>query len=280
MPKNIPEEIKNLIINLANEGNSKKEIEEKTGVSRTAIYNILNDEKIIIEQDNSQDEETGEKLSEKIVTEGYDLNDELIQLIFNLKRLANKSGTTLKEFLGDIERITDNYYRFSRNTTKLFDFFMDVSSNLNLDVIAESVEIDKLIELIENFIDEKMYLNELHEKYETIEKFKKKVKKKLERERQFQEKQFEKAKKIIFDLQEIINKQNFALEQLYNENNALKQEKNVALEQPKDMEDVKALKVENFALKQVFAEFEKKFPNEVVEYVKEIKKREGIKNEQ
>lgn len=273
MPTKIAPELKELVIKLANEGLSKEKIAEKTKISRTSVYNILDDEDIVIEKDNSDDIDVGKGLTEKFIVEGYDFNDDIIQLIFNLKRLANKSGQTLKEFLEDIEHIIDQYYKHTNNPIKLFDFICDVSHGM--EIVNKSFDIDKLIELIDNFIDKNIYIDELYKKFNSIEKFKEAKEKELTEIRQFQEQQFEKSLKIINQLKEInqtLSNVVFRAKNMLTNLKKYHEEKMRKIKLRK--KQLKDLNLENNALNQIIKELEQQFPNEIQEYVKKIKENE------
>ena len=107
--KKISDEIKELVIKLTKEGKTKKRITEKTGVSRTSIYNILKDEGIESEPlDESQDKEYSEYLTEAIVGDGWELT-EIPQLIFNARRVTQMINTSLFELHEELVSSLDYY---------------------------------------------------------------------------------------------------------------------------------------------------------------------------
>jgi len=160
MVKKITNEIKQLIINLANDGLTKKKIAEKTGVSRTTVYSILGEENIDIQIEDSQDDQLGDKVTEAIVGEGWDLSERIPQLIYNLKRIAKKSQTNLLEMMEEIEDILDFYLSRSKKPVEIYDKIVDFVNFL------KDKDDYELFENLEGLIEKGYYLSQVEEKIE------------------------------------------------------------------------------------------------------------------
>ena len=123
----ISEEKKERIIELFEKGLNKKEISRSTQVSYPTIKNILN--KNNTEQNQKEiterDEFVKKKLGEIFTYENY-TEEAILDLIFNLKRIAEVSGSELGQFIEDIEFIFDKCHKYSEAPIKLFNYIVDI----------------------------------------------------------------------------------------------------------------------------------------------------------
>jgi len=116
--KKIPDEIKELILKLRNEGKTISEIAIKTKTSESSVGRILKDKGVTLPTSKSK--------SMNKVAKGVNLNDPQLQLFFNLNRVAEKCGSNLGEFLQKVEY---NYGELLKVTDKphgVYLFLMDL----------------------------------------------------------------------------------------------------------------------------------------------------------
>ena len=161
-------EKKNKIIELREKGLNKKEISRATQVSFPTIKNILDDNEIKQNQDllNERNEVLVKKLSEIFNYENC-TEESVLDLIFNLKRIANDSGMELGEFVEDIEFIFDKIHKHTENPIKLFNFIVDISNSLSL--LFNSIEPEPFLEIIQDYYESGLNLNEAKESIIEIE---------------------------------------------------------------------------------------------------------------
>ncbi|MBA7516082.1 hypothetical protein ES705_08127 [subsurface metagenome] len=88
-------------------------------------------------------------------------NDELMQLFFNLNRLASETERDLEEFLEKIEFIIRQYFRYTDSPLQLYDFFLNVASTMAF--ISEEFDMGLFLSKIEDFIDKSIFLDKLDE---------------------------------------------------------------------------------------------------------------------
>lgn len=269
----ISDEQKLKILTFYQKGVSKKDIARIEGVSYPTIRNIISNNEI--EEIQDKNEERSE-IVEKTLSEIFKYEDytegSVLELIYNLKRIGKMSNRDLGAFIEDIEVIFDRYYKLTNNTIKLFDFFMDISNNMSF--ITDSFDIEKLLELIEDFIDQQIFLEELRKEYNSIREFKEAKEQEIEDIKVENDSQFDKLVKIANQYKEINQQLSDVdirmLNVIINQKAYYKRK----LEKRMHRKKIKELINENYALKQVFQEFEEKYPNEVRQYI------ETIKNEQ
>lgn len=94
---------------------------------------------------------------------GNDWNDnnELMQLFFNLNRLAIETDRDLDEFLVKIEFMIRQYHRYSDTPLKLYDFSLNIASIMTF--ISETFDMGLFVSKVENFIDKSIFLDKLNE---------------------------------------------------------------------------------------------------------------------
>jgi len=152
-------------IKLYDDGNTvmtRKEIANTVGLTEPIIRDIIKEHntKEHPERIKEQNEFVKKKLSEILTHEGHD-EESTIKSIFNLQRIAEKSGRNLKEFVDDNEIIYDRIYRFTNETVKVFDFFIDIA--LNMSLTFESFDIQEFLKMVDDYRTRNQYLNELEE---------------------------------------------------------------------------------------------------------------------
>lgn len=164
----ISEEKKTKILELYNNGVNKKDIAKLEEVSYPTIRNVLND--------NNKEQKKGElkekneviekKLSEIFNYENY-TEKCVLDLIFNLKRIANETGSELGDFIESIELIFDKYHKKTENPVKLFNFLLEISENMN--VITDHIDVNVLITVIDKFVNREIEMEQAEEFIADIE---------------------------------------------------------------------------------------------------------------
>lgn len=144
-------------------GTSKKDIARIEGISYPTIRTILKENDI---EGIQEQKETRSKLVEKTLTEIFTYKNKseesVIDLIFNLRRIANKSGKEdLGDFIESIEFIFDQYYKYSSNPIKLFDIFLDISSNMAF--LEDGYNIEEFTKIFEDFYDKCIFIKDADE---------------------------------------------------------------------------------------------------------------------
>ncbi len=266
----ITEEIKNFILELCDQNYSNQEIAKKLNVSHTSVYNTLKESgKERPEKDKNLINALNESFMGRLFWEGWESDTDLTQMFFNLNQLAKRTGRELNEFLEQIEASVTQYFRHSNAPLKLFDVFLDISSNLEF--FEDGYDIKDLTEILENVYDRVIYIKDLEKEYNSIEEFKKAKENEIEQERKINDEQREKWKRFGINAQKNIDNVLIKCENLLINQKAYFEKKLEKLEAP---DKIKELKLENYALNQVFIEFGQRYPKEVKEFVEEIKNRE------
>lgn len=164
----ISEEKKEKIIELFEKGLNKKMISRATQVSYPTIKNILNDKDIKQNQEEiSERNEIVRKKLEEIFAYENCTEEAILDLIFNLKRIAEVSGSEIGEFIEDIEFIFDKYHKYTEKPIELFNFIVDISSNLSL--VFDSIEPEPFLKIVEDYYENGMKFNEAKESMIEIE---------------------------------------------------------------------------------------------------------------
>jgi len=164
----ISEEKKERITELYEKGLSKKEISRTVQVSYPSIKSILDENDIKQNQEviNERNEVLINKLSDIFNYENC-TEEAVLELIFNLKKIANDSGIDLGEFIEDIEFIFDKINKYIENPIKLFNFIVDISSNLSL--AFDSIEPEPFLEIVDLYYDKGLQIREADEYIAEIE---------------------------------------------------------------------------------------------------------------
>jgi len=196
---------------------------------------------------------------------GDDWKDDidLMQTFFNFNQLANETEKDLDNYLKLIYKIISQYYKHTDTPHKLFDIFLDITSNLNL--FEEGYNIDEVVEVFENLYDKCIFIKDLEQEYNSIEEFKESKEQEIEEIRVKNDSRFDKLAKISNQLKEV--NQNLSDENI--------KAKTLLINQGSYHKGIiKEIMTENQALKQVLIEFEQQYPQEVKEIVDIIKNRE------
>ena len=156
----ISNDIKKIVFELVEEGLKKTEIAKRVKLSRSSIYRILNEsEDYEPELEYSKDDELVLSLNNQFLEEGYDLENEVKRLTYELVVLSGDFKMTSFDYLKDQIAIVKKYQQLEGDAIKKYDFFWDISQNM--DLITDNYDVSKLYELIDNFIDREIYLEEL-----------------------------------------------------------------------------------------------------------------------
>ena len=285
----ISEEKKAKIIELREKGLNKKEISRATQVSFPTIKNILDENEIKQNQDviNERNEVLVKKLSEIFNYENY-TEETVLDLIFNLKRIANGSGIELGEFVEDIEFVFDKIHKHTENPIKLFNFIVDISSNLSL--VFNSIEPEPFLKIVEDYYESGLSLNEAKDFISEIETKAEKLVDELKQEYNDWQERINYAQeeyKSITSLKTIVIKKmmdNPTLEKLKISEERIKEmEKRmeklqmtnaVLIEKGKSLEqadkDNEITRQENIKARLIFERLEKIFPQDVKNIIQEI----------
>jgi len=167
----ISEEKKLKILTLYKKGVSKKDISILEKVSYPSIRSILSSDDI--EEIQEEKKEIVVKKLTEIFTYENRAEETMVNLIFGLKRIGEKSGKDLGDFVEDLVYIFDCYDKITEDTIKLFVFLLEISRNMT--VIADHIEPLILIDYIDNFIDREVdmedaekYVAEIKEEAENV----------------------------------------------------------------------------------------------------------------
>ncbi len=266
----ITDEKKTKIIELFQNGVSKKDIARIENISYPTIRDILNKNDIegVQDEKRERDEDTKRKLSEIFKYEDY-TEESVLELIYNLIRIGKMCGRDLGEFIEDIELIFDQYCKISENPIQLFDFLMDISREMNF--ITDSFGVEILIEVIDSFMEQHIFLKTLQEKYHSIEEFKKIKKEEHEQEQERNKKLFDdlvRMSKKVKEMNQDTSNVMIRMGNIITTQKAYYKKKLKNLIRPKK---IKELQLEIYALNQVIMDFDQRFPKEVEQYIKEIK---------
>lgn len=156
----ISDEKKQKILTLYQKGVSKKDISRLENVSYPSIRSILNRDEIEEIQEEKK-EIVVKKLIEIFRYEGYP-EETIVNLIFNLKRIGEKAGKDLGEFVEDLEYILDCYNERTENFKLIFVFLLELATHFS--IITDHIEAGVLINYIDNFIEREVDMEE-SEKY-------------------------------------------------------------------------------------------------------------------
>lgn len=103
-----------------------------------------------------------ESWMKRLFGDDWNDNNELMQLFFDLNRLASETKERdLEAFLVKIEFMIRQYHRYSNNPLKLYDFSLNVASSMTF--ISEKFDIELFVNQIEDFIDKSIFLDKLDE---------------------------------------------------------------------------------------------------------------------
>jgi len=164
----IDDKVKEKIWELYEKGNTKKDIAMICKISVPTVRKILKEsENYEPELDYSKDSELVLSLNNQFLEEGYDLESEVKRLTYELVVLSGDFKMTSFDFLKDQIVIVKRYVKLEGNALKKYDFFWDISQNM--DLITDNYDVSKLCELIDNFIDREIFLEALESKIEEVE---------------------------------------------------------------------------------------------------------------
>lgn len=164
----IDDKVKKRIWELYEKGNTKKDIAMICEISVPTVRKILKEsENYEPELNYSKDDTLVLSLNNQFLDEGYDLESEVKRLTYEFVALSGDFKMTSFDFLKDIITITKRYVKLEGDTLKKYDFFCDISNNM--DLITDNYDVSKLCELIDNFIDREIFLEDLESKIEEVE---------------------------------------------------------------------------------------------------------------
>ncbi len=262
----IDEKIKNRIGELRNLGLSISEIANALKVSESTVKRYCSDD---YEEENDDITTSTKKKSLNVnwmtmlFGDEWKNDIELMQLFFNFNQLADKTERDLYDFLKVIYNIISQYYRHSDTPLKLFDIFMDISSNMTF--LEDGYDVEEFTKIFEDFYDKCVFIKDLEKDYGSIEEFKESKEEEIEEIRVENDSRFEKLAKISNQLKEI--------NQVLSDENI--KAKTLLINQGSHYkEKIKEIMTENQVLKQLLIEFEHQYPKEIKEFVDIIKSRE------
>jgi len=262
----IDEKIKTRIGELRGFGLSVKEVANALKVSDSTVKRYSSDN---YEEENEDIITSTKKKTlnvswmSKLFGNDWSDDDELMQLFFNFNQLANKTERDLDDFLKVIYSIISQYYRYSDTPRKLFDIFLDISSNMTF--LENGYDVEEFTNIFERIYDKCVFIIDLEEEYGSIEEFKKSKEEEIEEIRVENDSRFDKLAKISNQLKEInqvLSDENVKAKSLLINQGSYYKEK------------IKEIITENHILKQVLIEFEHQYPKEIKDIVDIIKSRE------
>lgn len=308
----ISHERKEKIIELFLNGVSKKDIARIENITYPIIRNILTESDTKQNQDdvNEKKEVLTKTLTDVFNYENY-TEESVIDLVFNLKRIAQISGNDLGDFVEALSFVFDKIHKHTDNPIKLFNFIVDISNYLSL--LHDVVKPEAFLEVVELYYDRgilfeevnnlnikihentniliKNYKNEyadlvektkeVQEKYDLLCSSHSTTLKKLEKEGVTHKKlkKSEEELKITEEKLKILQNYAYKLGEKAKEIDMENQELKIKLEQTDKENDItkqdnsliKNLKRENMVMEMVLKEFSVNFPVEFEMVVNKVK---------
>lgn len=264
------EKEKEKIIELDEKGVSRQDIAQIVSRAQPTIRKYADDKKKDDPKKQNRQKTLNESWMTKLFWEDWEGDIDLIQLFFDYNQLANKTGRDLDDFLKVIYNIISQYYRYSDTPIKLFDIFMDISSNMTF--LEDGYDVEEFTTIFEEFYDECIFIKDLKKEYGSIEEFKEAKEEEIQEIKKKYDSRFDKLAKIANELKEINQDLVIRTETLLTNQKKYYKKKIKKLIHPLKMEE---LKLENYALNQVLKEFEQLYPKEVKQYIKTCKQAES-----
>lgn len=157
----ISHERKEKIIELFLNGVSKKDIARIENITYPTIRNILT------ESDTKQNQEDIKEKKEALTKTLTDIfnyenytEESVIDLVFNLKRIAQISGSDLGDFVETLSFVFDKIHKHTDNPIKLFNFIVDISNYLSL--LHDVVKPEAFLEIVELYYDNGIRFEEVN----------------------------------------------------------------------------------------------------------------------
>ena len=294
----IDEEKKKRIKQLRDNGLTIKEISKALEVSESTVQRHSSDNQ---DENNETDKKTANGITNIMLQEGYDFEDEIMPTLYKLKNQANELDLTLFDYINDISNIMNKFLRLTDNPSRFYYIFCELSNNLSL--ITENINAQKFVEATENFYDREIemdkiddYIRNQEAKLIDIMKTAKKeyseLQEKIENSQMELDKlastkttltmklleqptkqKLEKAEKLIQSLK-VMNKRLIKKFSTSNtENKNLKEINNLLDQKIRESRD---LNRQNIFMKTIFAHISASFPTELEMIIEEVKKNEKL----
>lgn len=162
------EEEREKVIELYSKGVSKTDIARIESISFPTIRNILNESDTKQNQEviNEKKEALTKTLTDIFNYETY-LEESVIDLVFNLKRIAQISGSDLGDFVEALSFVFDKIHKHTDNPIKLFNFIVNISNYLSL--LHDVVKPEAFLEIVELYYDNGIRFEEVNNLITEIE---------------------------------------------------------------------------------------------------------------
>lgn len=158
------------IIELRGKGLTVKQTAKALEISESTVKKYSSND---YEKNNEIDEKTGKSLSNQMIEEEYDFEDDIKPLVYKLKLQANELNITLHDYLNDISNNMDKFLKITTMPERFYYLFCELCNNLN--TITEHIEANDLMNAIDNFYDREIkmenaeaFINEIETKAERI----------------------------------------------------------------------------------------------------------------
>ncbi len=145
------------------------------------------------DKDNKIDEKISDEMGKIMLLEGYDFEDEIKPLSYALKNQANELDITLYDYLNDIKDNTNKFLRITDNPIRLNYLFMVFATNLNF--ITEHIEPDEFVNMIDNFCEREIDMEDAEQYITKIKEDAELIKTNTEEQWNENQKRIESAKK-------------------------------------------------------------------------------------
>lgn len=292
----IDETKKKRIKELRDNGLTIKEISKALEVSESTVQRHSSDNQ---DENNETDKKTADGMTNIMLQEGYDFEDEIMPVVYKAKNIATEIDITLHDSIDNDNRIKDKFLRLTDNPSKFYYVFCELANNLSL--ITENINAQKFVEATENFYEREIemekaddYIEKQEEKITAIMEEGKKqynnLQEKIENAQEQldnltnvrntlamkllerpTEQKLEKAEEIIKSLK-IMNKKVIKKFKTINIENETLKKVNDSLDQK--IRELREIHRQNIFMKMILAHVSNSFPTELETIIQEVKKNE------
>lgn len=145
---------------LRESGLTISEIAKALEVSESTVqrHSSSNDDKTTSNKNKNTINSLNESWMAKLFWNGWEDDIDRMQRFFDLNRLANKTDRNLDDFLKKVEFAISQYFRYSDAPLKLFDIFLDISSNITF--LEDGYNIEKFTKVFESVYDNHIFIRD------------------------------------------------------------------------------------------------------------------------
>lgn len=162
---------KTRIRELRESGNTIAETAKAVGRSESTVKKYTSED---YEKDNEIDGKTAKALTDQMIEEGYDFENEIKPLVYSLKLQASEIDITLYDYLNDISNIMNKFLRITNNPEWFYYVFCELAIN-SFPVFTDLIEANDLINAFNNFYNREIemenaetFITDIETKAETL----------------------------------------------------------------------------------------------------------------